>query len=784
MAPLLCSSVPTTMPDLSPGVQVAWQIAGAEALQLRHELIEPLHLLIGLYAIEKLLRPEAQQELKVSPELLAALRAEWDAISPRFSKMEIDPAAMRRAARDALGPGEYSGPERTRLSRSPASRVVFSRVAEIAAQDGASPPGLAHLFAALVEDRAGPVATLLAKLGIDLAAWKATGGAGSPALPQNAQAMVRPQGLLERFGKDLTQKARAGEVHECIGRRQELLQLVRTLSRETKNNPLLIGDAGVGKTAIVEGLAWRIAQAKSLPGKRIVQLHPADLVAGSKYRGEFEERLQALLRELAQSPDVILFLDEIHTLIGAGGSSGGLDAANILKPALARGELRCIGATTLSEYRKHIEKDAALERRFQPIVVHEPSLEEAIQVLQEGYAARFSNRHHVLIDGGTVEAAVRLSARYLPDRRLPDKAIDLLDEACARVAVPLLSVMPGDEPGSGGGLVTPDTVAQVLSEWSGIPVQEMTQLERQRLLQMAAELKARVIGQDLACEKVAEAVLRARTGLKPPGRPVGVFLFVGQTGVGKTELAKAVSTFLFGSEKALVRLDMSEFMEKHSVSRLIGAPPGYVGHDEEGQLTGALRRTPFCVVLLDEVEKAHPDVLNLFLQVFDDGRLTDSKGRTVDATNALFVLTSNVAQETAVGFRPEETAAREAAAFAEVRKCFRPELLNRLDDVLLFGPLGLDQLSRIAKLMLAGLARRLSDQGVRLEVSDSALRWLAGHDYNSAYGARPLRRLIEQQIENPISAKLLRDELRTGHVLFVDVKANALEFMVRGGETL
>jgi ATP-dependent Clp protease ATP-binding subunit ClpC len=772
------------MPDLSPGVQVAWQIAGAEALQLRHELIEPLHLLIGLCGIEKLLRPEAQQELKLSSELLAALRAEWDAISPRFSRMGMDPAAMRRAARAALGPGGYAGPERTRLSRSPASRAVFSRLAEIAAQEGASPPGLPQLFAALVEDRAAPVATLFANRGIDLGAPAAAGVAAPPAPPRNAQPVPRPQGILEQFGKDLTQKARAGEVHECIGRRQELLQLVRTLSRETKNNPLLIGDAGVGKTAIVEGLAWRIAQGKSLPGKRIVQLLPADLVAGAKYRGEFEERLQAILRELARSPEVILFLDEIHTLVGAGGSSGGLDAANIMKPALARGELRCIGATTLSEYRKHFEKDAALDRRFQPVLVEEPSIEEAIQVLQEGYAARFSNRHHVVIDGGTVEAAVRLSARYLPDRRLPDKAIDLLDEACARVAVPRLSVMPGDEPASGGGLVTADSVAQVLSSWSGIPVQELTQSERERLLQMAAELKARVIGQDLACDKVAEVVLRARTGLKAPGRPVGVFLFVGQTGVGKTELAKSVAAFLLGSQKALIRLDMSEFMEKHTVSRLIGAPPGYIGHDEEGQLTGALRRAPFSVVLLDEVEKAHPDVLNLFLQLFDDGRLTDSKGRAVDATNALFVLTSNVAQETVVGFRPEESAEREAAATVEVRRCFRPELLNRMDDILVFSPLGRDHLARIARLLLDGLARRLREQGVRLEVGDFALRWLAERDFNPAFGARPLRRLIEQQIENPVSARLLRGELRTGHVLFVDVKDNALEFLVQGGETL
>jgi len=388
----------------------------------------------------------------------------------------------------------------------------------------------------------------------------------------------------------------------------------------------------------------------------------------------------------------------------------------------------------------------------------------------------------VIIESAALEAAVCLAARYLPSRKLPDKAIDLLDEACARVAIPVLSVRPGEQHSSGGGIVTAESVAQVLSEWTGIPVGHLTEHERERLSRMAEELKARVIGQDSACDRVAQVIQRARAGLKASGRPIGVFLFLGPTGVGKTELAKATAAFLFSSENALVRIDMSEFMEKHSVSRLIGAPPGYIGHDEEGQLTGALRRTPFRVVLLDEVEKAHPDVLNLFLQVFDDGRLTDSKGRTVDATNALFIMTSNVAREKIVGFRSESSAAAEEALRAEVRKAFRPEFVNRLDDIVVFTPLGLENTKRIAGLMLRDLEKRLKAQGVGLKVTETALEWICLHGYDLTDGARPLRRLIEQQIENAIAAKILHEEVRPGHVVLVDVVGGALVFESRGAK--
>ena len=522
-----------------------------------------------------------------------------------------------------------------------------------------------------------------------------------------------PASFLKQFGKDLTQLARDGKIQPCIGRRDELLQIIRALSRETKNNPLLLGDAGVGKTAIVEGLAWRIAQNKdaALVGKRIVQVNTADLVAGTTYRGDFEARMQGLLREVAASPDVLLFIDEIHTLVGAGG--GALDAANILKPALARGELRCIGATTLAEYRKYIERDAALERRFQPITVSEPTAAEAVEMLTRGFLHRFEQKHGVTISPEAIPAAVSLSVRYLRARRLPDKAVDVLDEACARVAVPILSLQPGDK--IEAAVVTADVVRQTVAEKTGIPLAQMDAGERERLGGMADQLKRRVIGQDPACDLVAQAVQRSRAGLKAPNRPVAVLLFVGPTGVGKTELAKATASFLFDSERAMLRIDMSEFAEKHTVSRLIGSPPGYVGHEEEGQLTGPLRRSPYCVVLLDEVEKAHPDVLNLFLQVFEDGRLTDAKGRTADASNALFILTSNLGRaqsRPAIGFGQAAGAGSAAIPEAAVRAAFRPEFFNRLDAVVAFNPLSDDDMAKIADLMLAQIKDRLAAQDI------------------------------------------------------------------------
>ena len=764
------------MPDFSIGLTLAWQIAAGEAAAARWEFIEPVHLFIGLCSLEKVLSPEVQKQIGIPADAVAALEAEWTTLKGLFNQFHLEPTALRRELRERAGQGKFEHKEKT-IHRSPASRAAFERAEKLAA--GATTITTLHLLAALLEDESSLVARALKEKGVDIAALRAAALA-TPS-PAKVPAAKRTS-LLQQYGKDLVQLAREGKIQECIGRRDEMLRVIQTLARETKNNPLLIGDAGVGKTAIAEGLAWRVSQGKSLPDKRIIQLNVADLVAGTKYRGEFEERMQGILQEIAQAPDVILFIDEIHTLVGASGAGGALDAANIMKPALARGQLRCIGATTLDEYRKHIEKDPALERRFQPIMVNEPTADETLEIITRGYQKRFEQKHQVTIDAAALHAAVTLSARYLPDRRLPDKAVDLLDEACARVAVPALSIAPGQEPT--GGIVTAETIAQVLAGWTGIPVTQLTSSERERLLRMADELKSRVVGQDEACEKIAQVVQRARAGLKAAGRPIGVFLFLGPTGVGKTELAKATAAFLFGNDKAMVRIDMSEFMEKHTVSRLIGAPPGYIGHEEEGQITGALRRTPFCVVLLDEVEKAHPDVLNLFLQVFDDGRLTDSKGRTVDATNALFIMTSNVGHEGQVGFRPEERESQTEALLAQVRKTFRPEFLNRLDDIIIFNPLQPEHTQRIARLMLNGLEQRLKAQSIGLQVSDAALTLLCEEGYDETFGARELRRVIERLVEDPISGKLLRAELKAGYIVAVDAKNGVLTFESIGGDTL
>lgn len=777
------------MLNISVGLDFAWQVADTEAAHGRHEFIEPEHLFIGVCKVGNLAEVDAWGKLELPKDAAESFKAEADAIAALYDQFQLDHTALYREVRRRKGHGNFQHTEASSIHRSPASRAVFARAAELAA--GAPTVTTLHLLAALLDEANSLVVALLTERGVDIAALQAAALTIVPpslgtrnSKTETQKLNLETRNLLQRYGKDLIQLARDGEIHECIGRRDELLQLVRTLSRDTKNNPLLIGDPGVGKTAIVEGLAWRIAQGKSLPGKRIIQLQAADLVAGTKYRGEFEERWQGILREVAQAPDIILFIDEIHTLVGAGDSAGGLDAANIMKPALARGELRCIGATTLTEYRKYIEKDAALERRFQPIMINEPSPDEALKILRDCYAPRFEQKHQVVIDAAALEAAVRLAAKYIPDRRLPDKAIDLLDEACARVAHPILSLLPGEKPDPTGGIVTAETVAQVVSEWTGIPPEQMTEDERARLMRMADELKARVIGQDEACEKVAQAVQRARAGLKAPDRPIAVFLFAGPTGVGKTELAKATAAFLFGGDKAMVRLDMSEFMEKHTVSRLIGAPPGYIGHDEEGQLTGALRRTRHCIVLLDEIEKAHPEVLNLFLQVFDDGRLTDSKGRTADATNALFVMTSNVGHEARVGFRPEDSQVRADALLAEVRQAFRPEFINRLDDIIVFHTLAPEHTQRIARLMLSDLGKRLKAQDIGLEVTDAALAWLCEQGFDETSGARPLRRVIKHNIENPMAGKILRKEVRSGHIVAVDVKDSGLVFELLGGETL
>jgi ATP-dependent Clp protease ATP-binding subunit ClpC len=637
----------------------------------------------------------------------------------------------------------------------------------------------------------------------------------------------------------LTAASRAGKLDPVIGRHKEIERVTQILCRRTKNNPALIGEPGVGKTAIVEGLAHRIVTGEVpelLQGKRLLTLDMGSLVAGTKYRGEFEERLKKVIEEIKTAGNCILFVDELHTIVGAGAAEGAIDAANILKPSLARGELQCIGATTQDEYRKYVERDAALERRFQPVSVSEPTVEEAIEILR-GIKSRYEEYHHLVISDEAVRSAVMLASRYITDRYLPDKAIDLLDEAASRVrikkgAAPIglkearqaLEVVRKDkeiaianqqyeyaaelrdreiqlqerlqrqeeswhsEQAVEKPIVTEENIAEVVSMWTGIPVTRLASDESSRLLHMEKELHRRIVGQDEAITVVSKAVRRARAGLKDPRRPIGSFIFLGPTGVGKTELVRALAEFMFGSEDALVRLDMSEFMERHTVARLVGAPPGYVGYDEGGQLTEAVRRKPYRAILLDEIEKAHPDVFNILLQIFDDGHLTDAKGHRVDFRNCIVVMTSNIGAElikkdSYLGFasRSDEAKARQDSyermkekVLGELKKVFRPEFLNRIDGVVVFHALDRNHIRQIVDLMLSTIVKHLSEKGVRLEVSDEAKDLLGEKGYDQVFGARPLRRVIQNLVEDQLSEGLLRGDFRPGDTVKIDRKDGEL----------
>lgn len=623
---------------------------------------------------------------------------------------------------------------------------------------------------------------------------------------------------LEQFGRDLTALAEKGGIDPVIGRSKEIDRVIQILSRRTKNNPCLIGEPGVGKTAVAEGLALKIARdevPELLKGKRIFSLDLTGMIAGTKYRGDFEERIKKAIEEVKNSSDIILFIDELHTIVGAGSAEGSTDAANILKPSLARGDFQIIGATTLNEYRKHIEKDAALERRFQPVTVGEPSQEETIEILH-GLRDRYEAHHKVKITDDAIDAAVKLSARYIADRYLPDKAIDLIDEAASRVRLnaytapdslkqleteikeqesELESAVNAQEFERCAGIrdkikqlkeqqenakkewkekshevtneVTPEDIAGIVAMWTGIPVVQLTQTESERLLKMEEILHERVVGQDEAVRSVAKAIRRGRVGLKDPRRPIGSFIFLGPTGVGKTELTKALAEAMFGSEDAMIRLDMSEYMEKHTVAKLIGSPPGYVGFDEGGQLTEKVRRKPYSVILFDEIEKAHPDVFNMLLQILEDGRLTDSQGRTVDFKNTVIVMTSNVAaskitesnKKTRLGFAGGDTDTKgdniKDIVMSELKKVFKPEFLNRVDDIIVFSKLKHDEIKLIADKLLSALSLRLSDLGVNIKFTDSAKDKLADEGFDEAYGARPLRRAIRSKLEDVLSEKLL-----------------------------
>jgi ATP-dependent Clp protease ATP-binding subunit ClpC len=700
-----------------------------------------------------------------------------------------------------------------------------------------------HLFLAIASERNTPVARLLRESGVTkdriYDAIKDVRG-GQRVTDRKAETRYR---LLEKFSRDLTQMAREGKLDPVIGRDDEILRVIQILSRRTKNNPVLIGEPGVGKTAIIEGLAQKIASddvPEILIGKRVVQLDLAAMVAGSRFRGEFEERLKGAIEEIQRAEgEIILFIDELHNVVGAGSGMGALDASSMMKPALSRGELQCIGATTLDEYRQYIERDGALERRFAPVFVEEPTVEETIEMLH-GLRDRYEAHHKVRISDDAIVAAARLSHRYVSDRRLPDKAIDLMDEAAAKLRVALYTLPPElkamqlelqrlqTEIDAASALenykraaelkterinvqaefnlkremwqqeheldetIGEEDIAEVVASWTGIPVAQMMETEAEKLLRMEDALHQRIIGQDEAVAAVSDAIRRARSGLKDPRRPIGSFIFLGSSGVGKTELTKALAWFLFDDEDALLRIDMSEYREYHTVSRLFGAPPGYIGYEQGGQLTEAVRRRPYRVILFDEIEKAHPDVWNALLQILDDGRLTDGQGHLVDFRNTVVIMTSNVGTQYArkggtLGFlRAGDDGHDEDESHREIekalKKTFRPEFLNRVDEIIIFNNLTVQDVEHIVDLQMEEIAERLTERGLAVELTDAARQWLAHEGFDSQFGARPLRRALQRYVESPLSVKLLRGDFERGDLVVVDAGEEGLTFERQPGQ--
>lgn len=787
--------------------------AQEEAQHYNHSYIGTEHILLGL------LREEEGVSTKVLTNLGASL------------------AKLRSAVEFIMGRGEKptTGSE---TGLTPRAKKVIELAIDEARQLGTNYIGTEHLLLGLLREGEGSASSVLDSFGITLERARAETirilNQSTASRSRTGQQASRTPAL-DQLSIDLTAAANAGKLDPVIGRYKEIERLIQILSRRTKNNPALIGEPGVGKTAIVEGLAHRIAAGEvpeTLEGKRLIALDIASLVAGTKYRGEFEERLKKVIEEIKTSGNCVPFIDEFHTLVGAGAAEGAVDAASILKPSLARGELQCIGATTLDDFRKYIERDPALERRFQPILVEEPSVDESLEILR-GIKSRYEDHHKLVISDEALKAAATLAARYIPDRFMPDKAIDLIDEAASRVrirssAIPISlkearraedsirkdkdaalatqqyeyaaelrsrelqleeQIKRLEEEWQSGQeqekpVVTAEDIAEVVSMWTGIPVVQIAENETARLLHMEEALHKRIIGQDEAITTISKAVRRARAGLKDPRHPIGNFVFLGPTGVGKTELVRALAEFMFGSEDTLIRLDMSEFMEKHTVARLVGAPPGYVGYEEGGQLTEAVRRKSYCCILLDEIEKAHPDVFNILLQIFDDGHLTDAKGRRVDFRNSIIVMTSNIGAElirkgSTIGFasRTDETKTQAMAyeqmkekLLGELKRNFRPEFLNRIDGVVVFHSLNKEHIRKIVDLMLSTISQQLSERGLKLEVSDAVRDLLGSKGYDEVFGARPLRRTIQEMVENKLSEDLLRGKFREGDTIIVDLE--------------
>jgi len=804
-----------------------------EALALSQEMVRQYH--HGQWDVEHI--------------LLALLRQEKGLVVDILRELDVNVDLVRQQVTGSLDKTPRLAYETPQIYATPRVSQVLQTAMSEADRLKDEFIGTEHLLISIISEENGEAARMLKGFGVDSekvfqALQKLRGGHRV----DDARAESKYRSL-EKYGRDLTELARQGKLDPVIGREDEIKRVMQILTRRTKNNPVVVGEAGVGKTAIAEGLAQKIAAddvPDSLKGRRVVALDMGALVAGSKFRGEFEERLKAVMDEIKEAQgEVILFIDEIHTVVGAGAAEGAIDASNMLKPALAHGELQCVGATTLDEYRKFIEKDKALERRLQPVFLGEPSVESTLEMLH-GLRPRYEAHHKIKISDEALEAAAKLSHRYISDRHLPDKAIDLIDEAASKLRIDTESAPPevkaleqqlkqltNEEEAASqrqeyenaaqlkserlrleeeynqaknswlqqekiNGMVNDEHIAHLISTWTGIPVSQMLEGEAEKLLHMEDRIHERLINQEEAVTAISEAIRRSRAGLKDPKRPIGSFIFLGPTGVGKTELARSLARFLFDDENAMVRLDMSEYQERHTVSRLIGAPPGYIGYDEGGQLTEAVRRRPYRVILLDEIEKAHPEVFNSLLQLLDDGRMTDGHGRTVDFKNTVVIMTSNagvelIKREASLGFTPQASGSKarkqgyedmKDKVMAEVRKTFRPEFLNRLDDILVFHELTEEQLRKIVDLMAKDLEERLSERKLALEMTDAAKSWLAKAGFDPVFGARPLRRALERYVENPLSTRVLRGDFNEGDKVIVDLADDALTFTARAAEAV
>ncbi|MBM4764970.1 ATP-dependent protease ATP-binding subunit ClpC [Bacillus sp. B15-48] len=793
-------------------------LAQEEAIRLGHNNIGTEHILLGLVREGEGIAAKALYGLGLGAE------------------------KIQKEVENLIGKGQEGSQT---IHYTPRAKKVIELSMDEARKLGHSYVGTEHILLGLIREGEGVAARVLNNLGVSLnkarqQVLQLLGSNESSSHQGSGNAVNANTPTLDSLARDLTVIAREGSLDPVIGRSKEIQRVIEVLSRRTKNNPVLIGEPGVGKTAIAEGLAQQIVNnevPEILRDKRVMTLDMGTVVAGTKYRGEFEDRLKKVMDEIRQAGNIILFIDELHTLIGAGGAEGAIDASNILKPSLARGELQCIGATTLDEYRKYIEKDAALERRFQPIRVDEPTAEESVQILR-GLRDRYEAHHRVSITDEAIEAAVKLSDRYISDRFLPDKAIDLIDEAGSKVRLRSYTTPPNlkeleqkleevrkekdasvqsqefekaaslrdteqrlreqlentkktwkEKQGQENSEVTVEDIASVVSSWTGVPVSKLAETETEKLLKLEEILHSRLIGQAEAVKAVSKAVRRARAGLKDPKRPIGSFIFLGPTGVGKTELARALAEVMFGDEDAMIRVDMSEYMEKHSTSRLVGSPPGYVGYEEGGQLTEKVRRKPYSVVLLDEIEKAHPDVFNILLQVLEDGRLTDSKGRTVDFRNTVLIMTSNVGAEALkrnkyVGFNIQDSDQdykdMKGKVMDELKRAFRPEFLNRIDEIIVFHALEKEHLKQIVTLMSDQLMQRLSEQDIYLQLTDAAKEKISEEGYDPEYGARPLRRAIQKHIEDQLSEELLKGTVLKGQKVTIDVEDG--EFTVKSPE--